>query len=82
MGGRVMIALSSLKVEMRRIGVRESVEEIEGWRCGGVETIGYDKDVWREDERMSRSWKSTEADMLKGQMAEAEGNGFPHGIPF
>lgn len=55
MGVRVMTALSRLQVEMRRIGVHESVEEIEGWRCGGVEAIGYDKDVWREDERMSRS---------------------------
>lgn len=55
MGGRVMIALSSLKVEMRRIGVRESVEETEGWRCEDVETVGHDKDVWREDERRSRS---------------------------
>lgn len=35
-----MIALSSLKVDLRRIGVHESLEEIEGWRCGVVETIG------------------------------------------
>lgn len=45
-----------------------------------MERIGYDKDGEKMSGRLEAK-KRTEGAMMKGQRAEAEGNGFPCGIP-